>query len=135
MNNRSPKSKVAATTILGLCLISFVIFDESPFGTTNYLGGEGRRSLLELETEEIRLLKEERQAEGLLPEEKEMEEEVSGMSTDGGKTGIYSLKGGIFSWAKTNLAPLSESPDTTRETALFWHIPKVSFSLHFSCCI
>ena len=69
-----------------------------------------------------------------MPEEKEMDEEVSGVSTDGGKTDISLLKAGIYSWARTartNLVLLSESPDPERETALFWHIPKVSYYLHF----
>lgn len=70
---------------------------------------------MELEEESIRLLKEERQAEGLLPEEKET---------------------GIYSWAEKGLVPLSDSPNPVgisplarrrmrKSTPLFWHIPKV----------
>ena len=62
MNNQSsPKwslSQVAATAILALCLITFVLVDEETY-TSQYLGVGGRRSLKEVvQKEEEEVLKE-----------------------------------------------------------------------------
>ena len=47
MNSRWPKSKAteAAAAILGLCLLAFVIIDESSYQSQYLGGGGGRRSL------------------------------------------------------------------------------------------
>lgn len=96
-NNRLSKSRVAAIAILGLCLVAFVIFD----GTTTTNDFDDRK------VETRRLLKEEEEEQGVDEEES------------------LATEAGIYSWAETNLVPLSESPDPVREQALFWHIPKV----------
>ena len=37
----------------------------------------------------------------------------------------------VYPWARDHLRPLTAMPDSSKETVLFWHIPKVSD--HFFC--
>ena len=70
-------------------------------------------------------------------------DEKGDISTGGGKLPcIYSWKAGIYSWAETKLVPMVEGvmyawaykglvplsvlPESEQETAVYWHIPKVS---------
>ena len=108
MSNGLPNSKAATATaaILGLCLISFLLLNErQPPSNDPAQTNLGRRSLL---GETIQLMQE---------EQHRMEEEGNNRATEDG----------IYSWAHSSLMPLSRGPDVEKETALFWHIPKVSY--------
>ena len=94
----------ATAAILGLCLLSFIIINERQPPSYE---PKTRRSLL---GPTILLMQEEQQR---------MEEEGNKYTEDG-----------IYSWAETSLAPLNIAPDIEKETALFWHIPKVRWVHH-----
>ena len=42
---------------------------------------------------------------------------------------------GMYPWAQYHLRPVDVKPDAEKETALFWHIPKVRVSVHILCLI
>ena len=103
---RNSKTVAATAAILGLCLTAFILINERQPPSYEPKTNLGRRSLL---GETIKLMQ---------AEQHRIEEE-------GGNT---STEDGIYSWAETSLVPISAEPNIEKETAIFWHIPKVSES-------
>ena len=143
MNNQSsPKwstSKVAATAILALCLITFALVDEET-NASQYLGVGGRRSLKEVaqkEEEEVLKEKKKKQLSRAIQRRKQLRrarilagEQLPKNPTQnlapaaGVDDGVQTEKDLSYPWAQTNLVPLTSSPNPGREQAVFWHIPK-----------
>lgn len=118
MNNsnhiRWPTSKVAATAILVLCIVTLVLVDEESF-IPQYFGGvtvTGRRGLL---AEEEAVVK-----EGDVRKERQSKPQEQRKLLRAQKIEIDAP----YPWAQTNLTPLTAPPNLAREQAVFWHIPK-----------
>ncbi|KAL7529500.1 hypothetical protein ACHAXR_004756 [Thalassiosira sp. AJA248-18] len=93
------KPKAVAAVIVGACLIASVIIDEPSFLWSDGDGGDEAHRL--------------RRTLSSLPSGDDGEDEHQANATLS-----------MYPWAQTLLRPLSTIPEPSRETVLFWHIPK-----------